>query len=365
MTITAAKAPPQHDTLVDLVRGVLTGAVVGGSLSAFVVGIVIEKVPLIVASLAVPAVYGLLLFLVGGPRRAREAAVVPRTALAMIESVEAIGSEHSDVPVKFEVSVVPEDGPGYRVRFRQDINLAELPAYRPRGVVVVEYPPDTLWKMRIVKRPTPEWEERAAAARLDSVPGPVVEANAAEGCALGCLTVLALLLAAAGVVFAFRGDLFDSGPASPSSSSSSSSSSSDSRSQTDTTVVTSSTGTLSLGPGQSMLDAGELRRSVESLTQGGTKGEALSVVVQERLLTVVFSPSGAKGTGFDPRSLPFDRVPALVEQAGSGLGTRQSWQLTAAGTDGNVTLRVSVTGSGGAGSLEADGQGNVVRHSGS
>jgi len=359
MTITAGTAPPQHNALVGLLRGVLSGAVTGGSLAALVVGIVVVKVPLVLGALAVPVVHGLLLLLVGAPRRAREAAVVPCTALARIESLEAVGGEHSDVPVKFELSVVPDDAPGYRVRFRQDVNLADLPGYRAGGVVVVVYPPDEPWRVRIVKRPTPEWEERAAVARLDPVSGTVLEIVPSTGCLTGFATVLALLLAAAGVVLPFRGELFDGGSPPPAASVS------DARTRSDTTVVTSSTGTVSLGPGQSMLDAGELRRSVESLTREGARREALGVVVRERLLTVVFAPGNAQGTGFDPRALPFDRVAALVEEAGGGLGERRSWQLTATGTNGALTLRVSVTGSGGAGSLEADGQGNVVRRGGS
>lgn len=143
----------------------VTGGVIGASSAAFVVGCVIESVPLCVTGVALPAVYGLLFFLTGMPRRAREAAIPPRTALAQIESLEAVGGEAtSDVAVRFDVTVAPDDGiPAYRVRFTQHINLADLPDYRPGGVVVVEYPPDRLWKVRIVKRPTPEWQDRMAA----------------------------------------------------------------------------------------------------------------------------------------------------------------------------------------------------------
>ncbi|GAV44044.1 hypothetical protein [Streptomyces acidiscabies] len=349
MTITKSAAPPQHDTPLELVRGVLTGGVIGVSLAAFVVGIVVERVPLTVGGLVLPTVYGLLVLLASAPARARERAVVPRTALAMIESVEAVGGEISDVPVKFEVTVAPDEEYAYRVRFRQSINLADLPDYRPRDVVVVSYPPDEPWKVRIVKRPTPEWEERAADARLDSVPGPVMESGPTKGCATGFVTMVALLLGAAAVVYGFRGELFDSdSPAKPSASSSSSTTSI-------TSTVTSSTGTTVLGPNQSMLDPGVLRRSVESLDQGNHR-KAITVVVQERLLTVVFSPDDG-ATGFDPRSLPFDRVPALVEEAGSGLGAPRTWQLTADG----AALKVTVTGRGGTKSLEADGAGKVVR----
>ncbi|MFD8611671.1 hypothetical protein [Streptomyces sp. NPDC059631] len=379
MTFTA-DAQPAHSTLADLARGFLTGGVVGASLAAFVSGCVVEKALLVVVGLVLPAVYGLVLFLATLPRRAREAAVVPRTALAVIESLKAVGGESSDVPVRFELSVAPDEAPAYRVEIRQDINLVELPDYRPRGIVVVECPQDRPAKTRIVKRPTPEWEERAAGAQVDSVPGPAMKSDPPVGCASGLLTLLGLLLGAGAVLLLFRADLFgadDSGtPRSPSVSSSSSTTT------TTTTTVTSSTGTVTVGPGRSMLDRGELRRAVESLTEhtestestentghtGNTdRRRALTVVVQDRLLTVVFSPTGVQSVGFDPRSLPFDRLPGLVEEARTTLGTGspRSWQLTADGITGSLTLRVVVTGDGGTGTLEADGQGNIPRRSGS
>lgn len=48
MTITAS-APPTHITPVALARGFLTGGVIGTSLAALTVGVVIENVPLFVA----------------------------------------------------------------------------------------------------------------------------------------------------------------------------------------------------------------------------------------------------------------------------------------------------------------------------
>ncbi|MFI6729947.1 hypothetical protein NRF20_01680 [Streptomyces sp. R-74717] len=360
MKITAG-APPTHSTPADLALGFLTGGVIGASLTAFISGCIVEKASLIVPGLVLPAAYGLLFFLCTLPRRAREAAVVPRTALAVIESLEAVGGETSDVPVRFDLSVAPDDAPAFRVEIRQDVNLVELPEYRPRGVLVVEYPPDRPWKTRIVKRPTPQWEQRAAVAQVDSVPGPAMKSDPTVGCFGGLLTLLGLLLGAVAVLLLFRADLFDShegdsGAPEPSVSSSSS-----------TTTVTSATGTVTLGPGQSMLNEGELRKAVESLTQGADKRQALTVVVQDRLLTVVFSPTGVKTAGFDPRSLPYDRVPALVEEARTALGINapQSWQLTADRVTGSLTLRVMVTGGVGTGTLEADGQGKVLRRSGS
>lgn len=360
---------PETRTATNLSLGFLTGAVIGASLTAFIGGCVVERTPLIVTGLALPAAYGLLFLLATLPHRAREAAVVPRTALAAIESLEAFRGEASDVPVRFELSVAPDDTPAFRVEIRQDVNLVELPDYRRRSIVVVEYPPDRPWKTRIVKRPTPEWEDRAALAQLDSVPGPAMKDETPEGCLSGLLTLLGLLLGTAAVLLLFRADLFDSHDAEgsaprPSVTSSPSSSPSSSSS---TITVTSATGTVALGPGRSMLDKGELREAVESLTQGADRRRALTVVVQNRLLTVVFSPTGVRTAGFDPRSLPYDRVPELVEEAGTtlGIGSPRSWQLTADGVSGSLRLTIVVTGGGGAGTVQTDGQGNVLRRSGS
>jgi hypothetical protein len=354
-------APPARRTPVALARGFLTGGVIGTSLAALVVGGVTEQWPLFVTGWVLPAVYGLLFFLAGRPRRAREAAIAPHTALAMIESLKAIGGESSDVPVRFDLTVAPDDASAYRVEITQDINLVDLPDYRPRGVVVVRYRPDRPWRVSIVKRPTPEWEDRAAEARLDSAPGPVMVSEPSEGCAFGLLALVGLLLGAAVVILLFRADLFDqdavAGPpfsAQPFVSSTWSS-----------TVVSSASGTVSLGADQSFLDKGELRRAVDSLTKGKSKDkrQALVVLVQERLLTVVFSPSGTQAPHFDPRSLPYERFPALVEEARTKLGVHspQTWQVTANGLTGSLAIRVGVNGSAGTASLEADGQGKVVR----
>lgn len=360
MTSTAGE-PFTHETPADLARGFLTGSVIGVSLTAFISGCVVESAQLVILGLLLPAVYGFLLFLFTVPRRAREAAVVPRTALAVVESLKAVGGETSDVPVRFELSVAPDDAPAFRVEVRQDINLVELPDYQVGGIVVVEYPPDRPWKTRIVKRPTPEWEDRAATTRVDSAPGPAMKSDTPAGCAGGLLTLFGLLLGVAAVLLLFRADLFDAdadegGSGSlrrPSISSSSS-----------TTVVTSATGTVTLGQGQSMLDEGELRRAIESLTRGANTRRALTVVVQDRSLTVVFAPAGVETAGFDPRSLPYDRVPGLVQKAGAGVGSPLGWQLAIDGVTGSLTLRVVVTGDGGTGELEADGQGRVLRRSG-
>ncbi|MFE6867887.1 hypothetical protein ACFVFS_15135 [Kitasatospora sp. NPDC057692] len=362
-----AGVPPTRGTPGGLALGLLTGGVVGASLTAFIGGCATAKTPLIVLGLVLPTVFGLLYYLGTLPRRARERAVAPCTAVAVIENLQALGGEDSDVPVRFELTVAPDDAPAYRVEFRQAVNLVELPDYRPRGIVVVEYPPDRPWKVRIVKRPTPVWQERAARAVLESAPGPAMKEDPLRGCAGGLLTLLGLLLGTGAVLLLFRADLFgpDADGAAPKTSVTSSSSFSSTFSST-TTTVTSANGTVALGPGRSMLDQGELRRSVESLTQGADHRQALTVVVQDRLLTVVYSPAGTGAAGFDPRTLPFDRVAALVEEARTTLGvdSPRSWQLTADGLTGSPTLRITVTGERGTGVLEADGQGKVLRRNG-
>ncbi|MFJ2900630.1 hypothetical protein ACIO87_37955 [Streptomyces sp. NPDC087218] len=353
-------APPTGTTPGTVLLGFLTGGVIGTSLAAFVVGCVLENVPLCVTGVGLPAAYGLLFFLAGVPRRAREAAVAPRTALAMIESLNAVGGEAtSDVAVRFDLTVAPADAPAHRIEITQDINLADLPDYRPRGIVVVQYPPDRPWRVRIVKRPTPEWEDRAAGARIDSAPGPARVSEPPKGRAVVFVALLGLLLGAACVVLPFRADLFDQDtPArSPSSVGPSVSSTSS------TTVVSSGSATVTLGPDQSFLDKSELRRAVDSLTKGKEEHQALTVVVQERVLSVVFASAGTHASGFDLRSLPYERFPALVGAARTTLGVHspQTWQITAEGLTGSLTIRVGVTGSDGAASLEADGQGKVVR----
>ncbi|MFJ6661008.1 DUF3592 domain-containing protein [Streptomyces sp. NPDC091377] len=366
MTITTG-APLAQVSPTALAWGFLTGGVIGTSLAAFVVGLVIDRTPLIVTGVALAAAYALLVFLAGRPRRAREAAVAPSTALAVIESREAFKDVESDVPVRFVLTVAPDAARAYRVEVSQAINVAELPDHRPGGVLVVEYPPDRPWQVRIVKRPTPHWEERAAGARIDRASGPVLLSAPPNGSGGGFLTLLGVLLGAAAVVLLFRADLFDQDstarrPAQQPSVSITSS----------TSTVTSASGTVTLGPGRSMLDDGELRRAVGSLTEDGDRGTdrgterggaALTIVVEERTLSVVFVPSDSRAPGFDPDSLPYDRVPALVREARTTLGvdSPRSWRLTAKGATGSLTLRVAVTGPGGSAWLEADGRGEVVR----
>lgn len=361
MTITTAPPPTRHGGPGRLARAFLTGGVAGAAAAALVVGTVVEAVPLFVAGVVLPAVYALLVFAAGAPRRAREAAEPPRTALAMVESLDVAGGEDTDAAVRFDLTVAPDDTTAYRVALTEQVHRADLVDYPPRGVAVVQYPPDRPWQARIVRRPTPEWEERAATADIDSAPESARVDAPAQGRAGGFLVFLGLLLGAAAVVLPFRADLVDGEeasrpPAAPPPASATTAPPS-------TTVVTSATGTLTIDPDRSLLDSGELRRAVDALIPESDPRQAVTVVVQERVLSVVFAPSVGAVPRFAPRSLPYERLPALVAEAATALGTGspQTWQLTAERLTGPLTIRVTVTGPRGAASLEADGQGTVVR----
>ncbi|MFB7343458.1 DUF3592 domain-containing protein [Streptomyces hydrogenans] len=206
MTITASGPP--NDSPPELVLGFLTGGVIGVSLTSFIGGCVVERPLLIVTGVALSAAHGLALLLAGLPRRLRKAASVPRTALARVEDREMEQGVPTDVPVRCELSVVPDDAPAFRVALRQEVHVSELADVRPGGVVVVTYPSDRPWKTRIVRRPTPEWEARAAGARLDAAPGPVLRSDAEPGRAGGFLTLSGLLLGVAAALWLLRADLF-------------------------------------------------------------------------------------------------------------------------------------------------------------
>lgn len=373
----AASVPPAQDTPAPThrVRGFLTSVVAGAALTAFISGCVVDRVMLIVLGLVLLPAYGLLWYLAVLPRLIREAPTAATrtvTALAMIESLEAVGAadDDGDVSVRFELSVVPDDEPGFRVEFRQYINLVAVPRYQPRGIVVVEYPRERPVKARILKKPTPEWAERAAAAVLDSVPGPASKDDAPMS-GTGCLLMfLGLAVGAGAILGLFHNQVFTSdkaavatNPPASSSSMSTSSSTSDTTTTT-TTTITSDVGTVALGAGESMLDPGTLQASVQSVTKDDLSRQALTIVVQDDQLTVAFLPSTVKVGGFDVDSPAYDRIPTLVREAEAtpGIGTPQRWEVTVTGLGGSVTVRVVVTGDKGMGTLAADGQGRVIQH---
>ncbi|SEC81914.1 hypothetical protein SAMN04489727_5211 [Amycolatopsis tolypomycina] len=287
-----------------LLAGFLGGGVAGATLSAFIAGIVLEKAPLILFGVGLPIGYGFLVFVAGIPRRTREAAVVPRLALARIESLRAGGTETGDVPVDFELTIAPGGEPPFRSRMTSDVNLVDLPRYRPGDVLVVAYPPDRPWRATIVPNPTPEWQHRAAEAVIRPAPESPVVQQPPEGWGFALAGCTGLLLGAAIVLGLFRVELFTPQPPPAEQPPASSSSST----------------TITVGPRQEFPDAAELRRTIELLAATA--------------------------------QVPLDRIPELAEQATSVLdvGWPRSWQITVTRAD-VTTVRLTVTGPGGSASL--------------
>ncbi|MGW4397699.1 hypothetical protein ACWEHA_20630 [Amycolatopsis nivea] len=320
--------------------GFLTGTVIGATLCSFVAGIIVESVPLFVAAFGIPLGYGVLVWLGGLPRRAREAAVPPTVALARIESLRAGGTETGDLPVEFVLTVAPDGEPAHRVAATHTVNLVDLPSYRKGGVLVVAYPPERPWKVRLVANPTPEWQRRAAEAVIAPAPESTLVTPPPEGCAAGALTLIGILLGAGAVLGLFRAELFapDAPPPPPAST---------------TETTSSGSATVDVGPGQSLLDEGELRRAVDGLARAADVSQTLTAVVQEHRLTVVFAPTGVQVPRFDLRTLPVDEIPRLVRKALQTLdvGTPQTWQVTVAQLPSGRTIRVTVTGPNGSASL--------------
>ncbi|SEF38422.1 hypothetical protein SAMN05421837_12153 [Amycolatopsis pretoriensis] len=284
-----------------LLRGSLGGGVSGATLSAFITGIVLERVPLILLSLGLPLVYGVLLFLAGMPRRAREAAVVPHVALAKIESLRAGGTETGDVPVDLVITIAPGYEPSFRTGITHHVNLVDLPRYRTGDILVVEYPPDRPWQAKVVPPPTAEWERRVADAVVQPAPESSLVQEPPEGWGYAFFAFAGLLLGAAIVLGLFRVELFRPEPAEPPSSSSSS--------------------TATVGPRESAPDTEELRAIIESLARRA--------------------------------EIPADRIPDLVRQATSTLavGWPRTWQITVVRAPDTVTVRITATGPGGSASL--------------
>lgn len=339
-------AAPTHLGPVALARGFLTGGVIGAALCAGVTGVVIESVPVFLAGLGLPLGYGVLFYVAGIPRRAREAAVVPRVALARIESLRAGGTETGDVPLTLVLTVAPEAAPSFRVETTHHVNLVDLPRYRVGDVLVVEYPPEQPWRAEVVPRPAAEWARRAAETVVEPAPESTLVQRPPEGCGFTVVVFIGLLLGAATVLGLFRAELFSPEPVAEEPASSSESSS--------TTVTSaSSSATITVGPEQSLLDAGELRRAVDALARGADVSQVLTAVIQEHRLSVVFAPADSAVPRFDLREVPADRIPDLVAQAGGthDVGSPRTWQVTVVRLPAALTVRATVTGPGGSASV--------------
>ncbi|MFB8106230.1 hypothetical protein ACFC3O_25940 [Streptomyces sp. NPDC056007] len=335
---------------------VLSG-VTGAAVAALVVGVILERVPVLVSGGGV-LVLLILLAALGGRRSGREAPPAARIALARIEDLRATGGETADVPVKFRLTVAPgpEDGrSAYRVKISQSINLVDIPAYRPGGIAVVEYRPDQPWDVRIVTRPTPEWSRRAEGAQIDSAPeSTLVSDPDAVGGAWCLLGLVALLAGAALVVLVFRGELFtsDDPPAASKPPSSSAS-------------RTFSTSTTVSGPSSSLLTFGRMRATAMELeTRVGT-AYVTAITIEDHRMAVRGDSALPPAETVHLQSLPYELLPGLVREARTTLGVRdpESWRIDVTpGTGGGVgpRVRVTVSGTEGTARLDADATGRVT-----
>lgn len=346
--------------LLAALRLTVVSAVTGGALAALVVAVIIKEVPVFLTGGGVLVVLILIGVVAGRRSPAGEEPPAGRIALARIEDLRATSGESADVPVKFRLTVAPDDRPAYRVKIEQHINLVDIPAYRPRGIAVVEYHPDEPWKVRIVTRPTAEWSRRAEEAEIDSAPEStlVVSPDMSEG-SWCMLTLFAFLAGAALVVLLFRGELFTSGnddgaAAKPPSSSSSSS-----------TSRTFSTSTTVSGPSTSLLTFGVMRVTAMELEARVDTAYVTEITIEDHRMAVRGDSTRPVSETVHLQSLPYELFPGLVREARTTLGVRdpRSWRIDVtpgSGAGAGPRVRVTVTGKEGAAHLDADATGRVT-----
>ncbi|XMN07658.1 hypothetical protein ACK8N7_17280 [Streptomyces griseobrunneus] len=341
-------------------RLTVVSAVTGAALAALVVAVIMKDVPVFLTGGGVLVVLILVGVLAGRRSPAREGPPAGRIALARIEDLRATSGESADVPVKFRLTVAPEDRPAYRVKIDQPINLVDIPAYRPRGIAVVEYRPDEPWNVRIVTRPTPEWSRRAEEAEIDSAPESTLVADPGVSEGSWCmLTLFAFLAGAALVVLLFRGELFTSGGDGEAGAKPPSSSSSSSASRTFSTSTTVS------GPSASLLTFGRMRvTAMELETRVGT-AYVTAITIEDHRMAVRGDSTRPVSETVRLQSLPYELFPGLVREARTTLGVRdpESWRIDVipgTGAGAGPRVRVTVTGKEGTAHLDADATARIT-----
>ncbi|MFD8060397.1 hypothetical protein ACFXA0_06355 [Streptomyces cyaneofuscatus] len=334
--------------------------VIGAALAALVVGVILKDVPVLATGGGFLTLLVLLAFLGGRRGAGRDAPPARRTALARIEDLRATGGETADVPVTFRLTVAPEpedERPAYRVKISQSINLVDIPAYRPRGIAVVEYHPEKPWDVRIVTRPTPEWSRRAEEAEIDSAPESTLVRDPDGGSGAWCLLVLVGLLAGAAlVVLSFRGELFASGDTGESAAKEPSSSSASRTFSTSTTVS---------GPSSSLLSFGRMRVTAMELEARVDSAYVTSLRIEDHRMAVRGDSARPLAETVHLPSLPYELFPGLVREARATLGVRdaESWRIdvTPGGGAGvGPRVRVTVSGTEGTAHLDADVTGRIT-----
>ncbi|MEW1582262.1 hypothetical protein AB0407_29795 [Streptomyces microflavus] len=341
-------------------RLTVVSAVTGGALAALVVAVIIKDVPVFLTGGGVLVVLILIGVVAGRRSPADEEPPAGRIALARIEDLRATSGESADVPVKFRLTVAPDDRPAYRVKIEQHINLVDIPAYRPRGIAVVEYHPDEPWKVLIVTRPTAEWSRRAEEAEIDSAPEStlVVSPDMSEG-SWCMLTLFAFLAGAALVVLLFRAELFTSGNDDGAAAKSPSSSSPSSASRTFSSSTTVS------GPSTSLLAFGVMRVTAMELEARVDTAYVTAITIEDHRMAVRGDSTRPVSETVHLQSLPYELFPGLVREARTTLGVRdpRSWRIDVTpgtGAGAGPRVRVTVTGKEGTAHLDADATARIT-----
>ncbi|MEU6952351.1 hypothetical protein [Streptomyces sp. NPDC045714] len=347
-------------SVLEALRLTVVSGVIGAAITAIVVGAILEELPVVLTGVGGLLLVVLIAAVVGRLSPGPGEPPVTRTALARIEDLRATSGESADVPVRFELTVAPDDRPAYRVKINEHINLVDIPGYRPRGIAVVEYRPDEPWDVSIVTRPTPEWSRRAEEAEIDSAPESTRVEKPGPGEGSWCVVMLiAFLAGAALVVLLFRGELFTSeGDAGPSSKQPSvTSSASSSRTFTTSTTVS--------GPSSSLLVLGRMRETATDLAARAGTSDVTAIVIEERRMQIRGDSSRPAGETVHLQTLPYELFPALVHEARTTLGVRdpKSWRIDVtpgAGTGAGPRVRVTVTGEEGTARLDADATARIL-----
>lgn len=353
----AVKRRSAASGFLDALRLSVTSGVTGAALAALVVGVIMEAVPVFVTGGGVLVVLILIGVVAGRRTPAGEEPPAGRLALARIEDLRATNGEMADVPVKFRLTVAPDDRPAYRVKINQAINLVDIPSYRPRGTAVVTYRPDEPWEVRIVTRPTPEWSRRAEEAEIDSAPESTLVSDPGVSEGSWCvLCLLAFLAGAALVVLLFRGELFTSGDGDGAAAKPPSSSSSSRTFSTSTTVS---------GPSASLLTFGRMRLTAMELETRVDTAYVTAITIEDHRMAVRGDSTRPVSETVHLQSLPYELFPGLVREARTTLGVRdpRSWRIDVTpgtGAGAGPRVRVTVTGKEGTAHLDADATGRVT-----
>ncbi|MEW2519814.1 hypothetical protein [Actinacidiphila alni] len=357
-------------------RSLILGLLLGATIAALVCGLVIGR-----PALWGPGAGGVGLFLLAASGvfepKSDKPVVERRKALAMIESRRATSTgESADIPVAFDLTVAPDERPAYRVNTDETINLVDIPDYKVRGIVVVEYRVDKPWEVALVTEPDAEWSRRRAEAVLDSAPESSREKDTAQKVGLGCLMAfLGLLAGAAVIVVLFRGDLFkddgaDSGahpaPSVSASSDASSSTSSDSSSDSSSTTTTVTDSITTADVSGSILTGGLLRTTADSMVTAGAPTAIRLTISEHRMTARGTTPAEwtADRLPVALSTLPYEKMPALVREARTTLNVNGpgDWQIDVTRDARTKAVRIVVTvwDGNGDGTLTADETGRVT-----